>query len=87
LVSLYSNPAYDEGFRSYKKHKGEYLNPYMAGTEKHNIFERGWSQALKRYPGLYEHKRERRASLDRCTVMEEDKDLKKAKDHYLKSKG
>ena len=31
----------------------KYHNPYPRGSVEHNQFERGWSQALKMYPGSY----------------------------------
>lgn len=33
--------AYTEGFLSYKKNHGAYINPYAIGTVESNLFERG----------------------------------------------
>jgi hypothetical protein len=40
----------DEGRRYCLTHGSKYHNPYPRGTDEHNQFERGWSQALKMYP-------------------------------------
>jgi hypothetical protein len=50
LTTVYSHPAYKEGFQNYKNNKGCYCNPYSIGSNEHNIFERGWTQALKKQP-------------------------------------
>jgi len=42
-------PAYDNGYKSYFQNKEKYKNPYKRGTDEYNLFERGWSQALKRH--------------------------------------
>ncbi len=40
----------EEGMRSFRINKGKLINPYDPGTQNHNDFERGWTQALKRAP-------------------------------------
>lgn len=37
-----------KGMESFHENKGQLINPYEAGTNQHNDFERGWIQALKR---------------------------------------
>ncbi len=39
-----------EGEISFHMNKGRYINPYGRGTQEHNDYERGWSQALKKCP-------------------------------------
>lgn len=39
-----------QGFRCYRKNIGDYINPYNHGTPPYNLFERGWTQALKIAP-------------------------------------
>jgi len=41
-------PAYKSGYESYLHNKEKYHNPYERGANEYNLFERGWSQALKR---------------------------------------
>lgn len=41
VIDKHSHPAYKEGFLSYKKNRGQYLNLYPQVTDEHNIFERG----------------------------------------------
>jgi len=43
-------PAYKSGYESYLRNKDRYQNPYEHGTNEYNLFERGWTQALKRSP-------------------------------------
>jgi len=42
--------AYRGGFDDYLRHPDAYRNPYSHGTQEFNDYERGWSQAIKRYP-------------------------------------
>jgi hypothetical protein len=37
----------EEGRKYCLTHGSKYHNPYPRGTDEHNQFERGWSQALK----------------------------------------
>ena len=39
-----------EGMDSFDLKTCLYLNPYSPGTDMFNLFERGWTQALKRTP-------------------------------------
>ena len=50
MNTSHDHPAYQEGRKSYFSNKGKYANPYPSGSIEHDIFERGWSQALKRIP-------------------------------------
>lgn len=45
---------FEEGRLYYHQFGTAYQNPYAIGTLEHNDFERGWSQALKRYPNVGE---------------------------------
>jgi hypothetical protein len=40
----------EDGEKYYFTHGFEYRNPHPRGTDKHNQFEREWSQALKKRP-------------------------------------
>jgi hypothetical protein len=40
----------EEGRKYCLTYGSEYRNPYPPGTDAHNLFERGWSQTLKKYP-------------------------------------
>ena len=44
------NKFIKEGGKSFQENKGRYRNPYSSGSRRHNDFERGWSQAVKRAP-------------------------------------
>jgi hypothetical protein len=48
MENMHNHPAYKEGMHSYRNNKDKYLNPYPKGTKEHDLFERGWSQALKK---------------------------------------
>ncbi|MGN2622812.1 hypothetical protein ACTCUN_06405 [Stutzerimonas balearica] len=87
MNNAHEHPAYQEGRKSYFSNKGKYENPYPSGSLEHNIFERGWSQSLKRIPEITI--RESKGILIRKTQEEAAKELKrnKAKEAYLKSKG
>lgn len=39
---------YKKGFDSYFNNSKKYQNPYKRGTVEYNLFERGWTQALKK---------------------------------------
>jgi hypothetical protein len=40
----------EEGRKYCLTYGSKYHNPHPRGTDEHNLFERGWSQALKMYP-------------------------------------
>ena len=87
MNNTHDHPAYQEGRKSYFSNKGKYENPYPSGSIEHNIFERGWSQALKRIPEITI--REIKKIQIQKTQEEAAKELNKnkAKEAYLKSKG
>lgn len=88
MLGAHEHPAYREGFSSYRKNNGNYANPYPLGSEEHNLFERGWTQALKRAPDA-PFKSAKKLPPNR-SKFEEDKELKRkreAKEAYLRSKG
>lgn len=82
-----TNSYYQEGFQSYRKNKGNYSNPYAIGTNEHNNFERGWSQALKRYPELYARAERYTTFADCSATIRREEEIQKSKKQYLKSKG
>ena len=87
MNTSHDHPAYQEGRKSYFSNKGKYSNPYPSGSIEHDIFERGWSQTLKRIPEITI--RETQKTQIQKTQDEAAKELKrnKAKEAYLKSKG
>lgn len=88
MVGAHGHPAYKEGFRSYRKHNGHYANPYPLGSEERNLFERGWTQALKRAPNVPFNRANKQPS--NWSNYKDDKELKRkleAKEAYLRSKG
>lgn len=82
-----NHPAFREGEGLYLSGQ-KYDNPYPSGSAERNIFERGWSQALKRVPESQakqiEQKRQPKA-VGRDAVK--DAALMKARDDYLRRKG
>jgi hypothetical protein len=48
MENIQNHPAYKVGMRSYRDNKDKYVNPYPKGTYENDLFERGWTQALKR---------------------------------------
>jgi hypothetical protein len=93
MSDSHSHPAYAEGFDSFRKNKGDYVNPYTLGTVEHNAFERGWIQRLKRMPDSQVRAINQRANRDKQSYKEErekkrkDLEIQKAKEEYLKGKG
>ncbi|WP_129590587.1 hypothetical protein [Stutzerimonas stutzeri] len=87
MKTSHDHPAYQEGRKSYFSNKGKYANPYLSGSMEHDIFERGWSQALKIMPKITI--REAQKTQIQKSQDEAEKELKrnKAKEAYLKSKG
>ena len=47
------NKFIKEGGKSFHENEGRYRNPYARGSGRHNDFERGWSQAVKRSPDSF----------------------------------
>jgi hypothetical protein len=41
---------YNDGFKCFLKDPDYFNNPHPSSTQAFNDFERGWVQALKRYP-------------------------------------
>lgn len=87
MSNTHDHPAYQEGRKSYFSNKGRYENPYPSSTVEHDIFERGWYQALKRTPQITI--REAKKTQIQKTQEKAAKGLNrnKAKEAYLKSKG
>ncbi len=50
---MHKHPAYQEGFKSFKKNKGKLVSPYKTGSHEYDMFERGWVQAQKRSRASY----------------------------------
>ena len=42
------NKQIKEGMKGYFTCRGRYVNPYPRSNKKYNLYERGWTQALKR---------------------------------------
>lgn len=84
---MHEHPAYEEGFRSYRKNKGQYVNPYPSSSDERNLFERGWTQALKRSSGALLEPNEMLVARSRPTKTYEKKLKNATKEAYLKSKG
>ena len=40
-----------QGMKAFYETGGKGRNPFSAGSEEFNLFERGWTQALKRHRG------------------------------------
>lgn len=87
MTDANNHPAFKEGERLYLSGQ-KYDNPYPSGSVERNIFERGWSQALKRVPESQakqiEQKRELKAG-DKNTIKA--KATMKSKEAYLRRKG
>ena len=42
---------YQQGMDSFYENEGKYNNPFDISSEEFDLFERGWTQALKRHRG------------------------------------
>lgn len=42
---------YKQGMTSFYENNGKLICPFHIGSEESDVFERGWSQALKRHRG------------------------------------
>lgn len=42
---------YHQGMNAFYEHEGKYENHFKIGSEEFDLFERGWTQALKRHRG------------------------------------
>ena len=87
MNTSHNHPAYQEGKRSYFLNKGKYENPYLPGSIEHDIFERGWSQMLKRNPEITIRGTRKIQKYQSKADSEKELALQKAKEAYLKSKG
>lgn len=47
------HPAYVMGKKDYRLNFGKNMNPYKAGSEDYNLYERGWKQCLHSSPNEY----------------------------------
>lgn len=87
MTDANNHPAFKEGERLYLSGQ-KYDNPYPSGSDERNIFERGWSQALKRIPEdqakRIEQKRQLEAGGKDASKV---KATIKAKEAYLRRKG
>lgn len=87
MSNIHDNPAYQEGRKSYFSNKGKYENPYPPGSVEHDIFERGWSQALKRTPEISVREIKKTQASKTKDQTESELKLIKVKEAYLKSRG
>lgn len=88
--NIHEDPAYQEGRKSYFENKGRYNNPYPQSSIEYNIFERGWSQALKKTPEITIRevkKTQNRSNAEKTKIAEKELNLKKSKEDYLKNRG
>lgn len=81
-----NHPAFKEGERLYLSGK-KYDNPYPSGSDERNIFERGWSQALKRVPEAQAKQIEQKRQLEAGGKDAIKAKVTKAKEAYLRRKG
>lgn len=87
MTGTHSNPAWQAGFNSYKEDRDAYKNPYPKGTDDYNMFERGWTQALKRSPDVTPRPRRPYQSKKSSENKINEQKLEIAKKQYLKTKG
>jgi len=87
MNNAHDHPAYQEGRKSYFANKGKYENPYSPGSLEHDIFERGWSQALKRTPETTSRETKKTEIQRIQEKAAKEISRNKAKEAYLKSKG
>jgi hypothetical protein len=82
------NEYIDEGYRSYRSNKGVFKSPYKSSTKEYNLFERGWTQALKRAPEAFaknlEKQRKPEAFNPRPTA---EREIKPRSEFYKNRKG
>lgn len=87
MTDANNHPAFKEGERLYLSGK-KYDNPYPSGSEERNIFERGWSQALKRVPVDQAKRIEQKRQLEAGGADSiKAKATMKAKEAYQRRKG
>ncbi|MFD1218132.1 hypothetical protein [Microbulbifer celer] len=82
------NDAYRLGLKSYARNRGNYKNPYPRSDSRHNDFERGWTQGLKRMPESVANEFSRqnyRAEMEKMAELKRERE--RVKDAYLKRKG
>lgn len=87
MTDANSHPAFKEGERLYLSGQ-KYDNPYPSGSVERNIFERGWSQALKRVSESQAKQIEQKRQLEAGGKDAiKAKATMKAKEAYLRRKG
>jgi hypothetical protein len=87
MTDVINHPAFKEGERLYLSGQ-KYDNPYPSGSDERNIFERGWSQALKRVPEDQAKQIELKRQLEAAGADAiKAKATLKAKNAYLRRKG
>lgn len=87
MTDLTNHPAFKEGERLYLSGQ-KYDNPYPSGSDERNIFERGWSQALKRVSESQAKQIEQKRLVETGgRDAMKAKVVKKAKEAYLRRKG
>ena len=81
------NKAFQLGLNSYVRNRGKYINPFSPSDSRHNDFERGWSQALKRLPDSVMNEISRQNLLDQqAELRDKNREAKRVKDAYLRKK-
>lgn len=82
------NEAYRFGLKSYVLNRGKYKNPYLRNDSRHNDFERGWSQALKRNPESQANEFDRQSYREEKEKLAElNRERERVKVAYRKLKG
>ena len=79
----------EEGWASYFNGV-RYKNPYPVGSERYNLFERGWSQALRQNPERLKELRRERWQQEESERLEKERGrqaLEQARRKYLTKKG
>ena len=80
--------AYKLGQKSYVRNRGKYINPYPRSDSRHNDFERGWSQAIKKLPDTVIKEIARQTLREEEYKLElEKKEKERVKKGYLDKKG
>lgn len=87
MTDVHAHAAYREGMLSFTKAEGRYRNPYPKGTKEHDIFERGWTQALKRTTTSEYNSIDSQQQVEKAISKTKALEIETAKAAYLKSKG
>jgi hypothetical protein len=88
MVYEQENKTELEGYRSFWLNKGEYKNPYKLSSTLYNLFERGWSQAVKRTPETAAQELSKQRIREKTFINQEEHRKRRVDaDAYRKRKG